>query len=206
MNLISSNTRVLVVAPHVDDEINCAGLLVRARKEKARVLVVACSACEESVPVGFDPRNIMKEFRSSCGLLGVEGKVWHYEVRHLADKRQDILEKLVDINRSYIPNVVVCPSSTDGHQDHKVIYEECFRAFRNRILLGWESPNNQRESVTNLFVTLSNDDVLEKINAWYGYKTQHHRTYFDDAFIRSLAEVRGKQCRSHQVQKRLPEG
>lgn len=189
---------VLVVAPHVDDEVNCAATLSRARREGAHIAIVACSDCAASVKEPHNVHDLIREHRESCHRLGATiGTTQDWPVRRLDDHKQDILEWLVSLRRRYGPDIVIGPSSTDWHQDHKLVYKQVMRAFRNvPWVLGWESPNNQRTAVTDVFVRLDEADLEAKLDVWRIYKTQHHREHFDAALIRSLAVVRGKQCRS----------
>jgi len=178
--------KILVIAPHADDEINCAGLLSKHRHTET--IVVAFSSCGVSA--------LPLEFERSCDVLKASTFLLDYPVRSFDKHRQSILEDLVRLREDINPTWVICPSSTDLHQDHQVIYAEVMRAFRNSALvLGWESPNNQRLARVNSFVKLDASDLARKIAAFSCYESQRHRDYFDDDFISALAVVRGKQCR-----------
>lgn len=189
--------RVLVTAPHTDDEINCAGLIARYKREKAQIFVAAFSSCDESLPKGFYTGTLIEEFHQSLQTLEADGEVYDYPVRRFSERRQRILDALIYLRTNFAPDLVLCPSATDMHQDHQVIYTETLRAFRNSsMVLGWESPNNQRAATINTFALISDEDLQQKLKAFACYKSQHHRTYFDNDFIAALALVRGKQCRS----------
>jgi len=179
--------KILVIAPHADDEINCAGLLSKYRHTD-EVSIVAFSSC--GVP------ELVDEFKQSCEIIGAQQVLYDYPVRQLGQYRQKILEELIRLRTNIDPTWVICPSSTDLHQDHQVIYAEVMRAFRNSpLVLGWESPNNQRVAKINYFAKLDASDLARKISAFSCYESQRHRDYFDDDFISALAVVRGKQCR-----------
>jgi LmbE family N-acetylglucosaminyl deacetylase len=202
--MLGKKTRLLVLAPHVDDELNCAGTIARVTAAGGTALIFACSPAYLSVPADCAGKDIVGEFHRSCGILRAEGRVGEWTVRRLGDARQEILEAFVLLARSVEPTLVLCPSSTDGHQDHRVVYLEAMRAFRNAPrLLGWESPNNQRTARIDTFVQLEASHLEDKVLAWRQYETQHHRDYFDEGMLRQLAGVRGKQCRCAS---RLAEG
>jgi LmbE family N-acetylglucosaminyl deacetylase len=192
---MSDFRKVLVLAPHVDDEIFCAGAVRRLREEGASVLIVAGSACLESVPDGISASPAY-EFAKSCELLGVESSLLDFPVRRFDEHRQEMLDMFCELNKDFAPDLVFCPSGTDGHQDHAVVHREARRAFRGVTTLGWESPNNQRVTHTDVFWAIDEADLGYKINIWRGYQSQHHRVYFNGDTIRSLATVRGHQCRS----------
>ncbi len=190
-----SFNQVLVLAPHIDDEIHCAGALHRLKSQGAEIHVFAGSLCTESIPDGIkgDP---CAEFVASCKLLKADCSTGDWPVRRFNEHRQRILDHFVDLNKTLKPNLVFCPSSDDAHQDHAVVHQEARRAFRGTTLLGWESPNNQRVIHTDVFWTFDEDSLDCKIAIWNGYQTQHHRIYFNDDTIRGLATVRGNQCQS----------
>jgi LmbE family N-acetylglucosaminyl deacetylase len=190
-----ANKRVLVLAPHCDDEIWCTGTLLRAHGEGAQIRIVACSSCTELFP--DDPGVLRREFMRSCRALDAEPAVMEWPVRRLDEHRQDILEAFVKIRDDYGPQIVLCPSSTDSHQDHDVVHAEAVRAFRDiELLLGYECPHNQRTATLDAFVAMPQMALEAKVNLWKGYKSQQYREFYDEEFIRSLAVVRGKQCKS----------
>lgn len=180
---------ILVLAPHVDDEIHCAGTLARAMQEQvAEIHIIVGSLCR--ILTGLE------ELKHSCRILEathVIPKKW--PVREFDQHRQEILDLFVSFNHDYKPDIVFCPSSADTHQDHSVFRDEAVRAFRDTTLLGWEYPNNQRQSCTNFFVPLSDKNLDTKLSVWKCYKSQRFRKYFDESLIKALAIVRGKQCR-----------
>lgn len=188
---------MLILAPHVDDEILCGGTAVRAVADGATVLVAVCSFCEESIKEPFTPQDLNNENRKACAALGIERELKNWPVRRLDEHRQDIQEWFVSLRVKYRPTIVISPSSSDFHQDHCTVFANALRAFRNvPLLLGWESPNNERmRPLANAFIEITAAQLDAKVNAWLIYKSQHHRDHFNADLIRSLATVRGKQCR-----------
>ena len=83
-----------------------------------------------------------------------------------------ILEQLVRIRKEFAPSLILCPSSTDTHQDHRVVYEECERLFRSETMLGYIHPLNMREIRPDLFVPLTRQEFETKMRAWDCYTTQ----------------------------------
>lgn len=188
-------SRVLVVAPHVDDEINCAGALLMTKDSDK--LILACSPCYESMLPGYDSGVLLREFGQAVKILQAKTEICDWPVRQLSKYRQEILERLLTTKKIFDPNVVICPSSTDVHQDHITVYEECMRAFRNvHLLLGWESPNNQRTTHTNFFVSMTEKALEKKLEVYNCYESQKFREHFDSDLFKSLAVVRGRQSRS----------
>lgn len=192
--------RVLALSPHTDDiEFGCGATLSRLHDSGATVLSIAFSAAEESVPDTF-PKDILRtEFISAHGELGItpdQCRVLTFPVRHFPRYRQEILEELVKLNKCYEPDLVLVPSTTDTHQDHKTIAEEAYRAFKKTSMWAYEVPWNQPVSRLNGFFSIHEKDLNRKLAAIASYKSQQHRTYVSPDFVRSLAVVRGSQIGS----------
>ena len=101
---------------------------------------------------------------------------------------------MVKMDKQISPELVIIPSSTDIHQDHQVIHQEALRAFRKRSILGYELPWNENRFEANYYIQLSPEALDKKCEALLAYKSQAHRNYMQEDFIRSLARVRGVQC------------
>ncbi len=195
--MFSERSRILVVGAHCDDEINCAGTLSHAQVLGAQILVVACSDCVDATPDGWESGVIRSEFLRSCESIGVKSSILEFSVRRFSEKRQQLLQELIQIRSAFEPNIVLSHSSTDGHQDHQVVHQETRRAFRGvDLFLGWEASNNQNVTHTNAFVSFDDAALESKVLAWKAYESQLFRKHYDEALLRSLAVVRGRQCRS----------
>jgi LmbE family N-acetylglucosaminyl deacetylase len=184
---------MLVLAPHVDDEVLVLGSIMRVENP----FIYALSPCYESAPNPVDRGQMAREFGVLMNRCGWDHILAQLPVRNFPAHRQEILERFVTHNKRLRPKIVLCPSSTDRHQDHRVVYEEACRAFKNTaIVLGWESPHNSKESTTNVFVEIERQALEQKIAAWGHYESQQFRTQVTPEYIRSLATVRGKQRNS----------
>jgi len=195
--MLSKKQRVLVLAPHTDDgELGCGGTIARYCREGREVYYVAFSICTRSLPEGLAPDTLAKEVAAATQVLGIPSEnliLYDYDVRRFKEFRQDILEEMVKIGRQLKPDLVFVPSPTDIHQDHQVISEEGLRAFKNTTVLGYEMPWNNLSFNTRSFSILSDEDVTTKVEALKAYKSQAHRSYINENFIRSLATTRGVQ-------------
>ena len=177
--------KVLALSPHTDDiEFACGGSISRWVKEGAKVYGASfsCGSADKS------------EFKESCKSLKIDSRLFDYPVRNFGGHRQSILDELIGLERSVKPDIILIPSSTDTHQDHQVIREEGFRAFKRHSLLGYEMPQNNISFPTNLFVKLNRNDFVAKLYALSCYKSQANRPYISGEFIESLARVRGMQA------------
>jgi N-acetylglucosamine malate deacetylase 1 len=190
-------TQALVIAPHTDDgEFGCGGTIARLVEEGTEVHYVALSIAEDSVPSGL-PRDILAtEVAKATQELGIDARhlrVERFPVRRFPELRQQILELLVDLNRTFGPDLVLLPSTTDTHQDHQVVAQEGFRAFKKTTILGYEVPWNNLTFSTNAFFFLDPRHLEAKLRSLRCYVSQLGREYVDEQFIRSLARTRGVQ-------------
>jgi LmbE family N-acetylglucosaminyl deacetylase len=189
--------RALVLCPHTDDELGCAGLILRLLERGTKVMFYALSRCEASVPPPYPENTLELECRNATAALCLPAdqvSILRYPVRHFPQHRQDILELFVKINKEMKPQLVIMPSSFDNHQDHATVYQEGFRAFKHSTMLGYELPQNLISFSNTAFVTLSEQHLRRKIEALSKYESQKFRPYTTADFISSLAKVRGMQC------------
>ena len=194
--MLKTNT-VLVLAPHTDDgEFGCGGTIAKLIKNGSRVICVSFSAAETSVLPEF-PRDILRtESRKAAMSLGVKKAdciVLDFEVRTMPENRQLILDKMIKLRKLYEPDSVFLPSTNDTHQDHLVIANEGFRAFKSSNMFAYEVPWNNLNFTTSCFVELDKETLQAKVNSLKMYKSQQHRPYANQKFIESLAMVRGVQ-------------
>ena len=189
--------KVLIVAPHTDDaEFGCGATISRMVKEGLNVYIATFSACEKSVPSQYQSDILITEFKEASKALGVKSIntfLYAYEVRIFNEKRQQILQDLIELRNNLNPDLVMIPSESDIHQDHKTIYFEAVRAFKFSSILGYEMPWNNLSFQSSSFVFLSELHILNKIKALKKYKSQSNRPYANEEFIRSLARTRGVQ-------------
>lgn len=192
--------RVLVLAPHTDDgEMGCGGTIVKLVHEGARVMYVAFSFANRSLPKGFSPGSTRKELYSATKALGIakrDVRCFDYEVREFPAKRQELLEALCALKEEFNPHLVFAPSVNDLHQDHKTVAEESRRMFKMKTVLGYEMPWNNIRFDAVSFSILKKEHIDGKIDALGLYKSQQHRPYMNREYVESLARVRGMQVSS----------
>jgi len=178
--------KILALSPHTDDiEFACGGSINRWITEGVDIHAVSFTTASAQE----------KEFSEASSILGIKNAtLLDYPVRHFGEHRQQILDEMVHLEKQVKPDLVLLPSSADTHQDHQVIREEGFRAFKRHSLIGYEMPQNNLVFPTNLFVYLDEFDVARKISALKAYKSQKDRPYITEEFIRGLAMVRGMQA------------
>lgn len=195
--ILSKIKKVLVLAPHTDDgEFGCGGTIAKLIENGSEVHYVAFSACEQSVLPQFPSDILITEVKEATRVLGIKKENLHllkYDVRTFNYKRQEILDDIIKFKKEIDPDLVFIPSLNDIHQDHATIANEAVRAFKFKNILSYEMPwNNFNFATTNFFI-LSELHIKTKIEALKKYKSQEHRPYANEEFLRSLARTRGVQ-------------
>jgi LmbE family N-acetylglucosaminyl deacetylase len=195
--------KILLLAPHTDDcEFGCGGAISRWVGEGKEIYQVAFSSCGKSLPEGQE--DILKvEIKQATAVLGLDPKnlmIFDYQVREFPRWRQRILEDMVLLHKEIKPDLVVMPSTSDTHQDHAVVREEGFRAFKDCSIIGYEMPHNNLSFNTDLFIRLNEFQLGKKIEALECYKSQGHREYANREFVESLARIRGIQIKTEYAE------
>jgi LmbE family N-acetylglucosaminyl deacetylase len=189
--------RVLVLAPHTDDgEFGCGGTIRRLVDSGAEVHYAAFSACEQSVLPQFPKDILVTEVKAATLQLGIKPENLHlfkFEVRTFNFHRQEILDEIIKLRSKINPDLVLMPSIEDIHQDHATIANEAVRAFKFTTILCYELPWNNFNFTTTCFFHLEEKYIQAKLSALQQYKSQAHRPYANEEFIRGLASTRGIQ-------------
>lgn len=191
------NKKVLVLAPHTDDgEFGCGGTIVKLIEQGNDVFYAAFSACQQSVLPQFPSDILITEVKDATKELGIKPEnliLFDYDVRTFGYRRQDILDDLIKLRSEIMPEIIFIPSLNDMHQDHKTIADEAMRAFKFSTILCYEMPWNNLTFSTSYFSILEKNHIETKVNALKKYKSQAHRPYAKEEFIKSLASIRGVQ-------------
>lgn len=194
------SNRILILSPHTDDaELGCGGFISRLIEEGKSILWIVFSTAEESLPKEFPPDTLAIEFSNVAEYFGLKSsdyKIFNFKVRKLHEKRQEVLEELVSIRKSFQPDLVIGPSLNDFHQDHSVVANEMIRAFKSSSsIICYELPWNNVRFETQLFIRLTERNLLDKIKVLQFYKSQQFvkRGYFSDDFVKGFAITRGTQ-------------
>ena len=192
--------RILILSPHTDDaELGCGGSVSRFIEEGNDIFWIVFSTAEESLPDGMSKDTLKKEFIEVARKLELSKNQYiinNYSVRRLPEKRQEILEQLIQIRSNFKPDLVIGPSLNDFHQDHAVVANEMIRAFKTTSsIICYELPWNHITFNTQLFIKLDKRFVEKKIEILKSYQSQimKKREFFSSEFVEGIAKVRGTQ-------------
>lgn len=188
----------LVLAPHTDDgEFGAGGTIARLVEEGCKVVYVALSAAEKSVPPEYPDDVLRTEVKDATAVLGIRPedlRIGHFEVRDFPAARQAILDHLIALRAEIRPDLVLLPSAHDIHQDHATVHQEGLRAFKHTTMLGYEVPWNNLVFETTAFVRLTESHVERKVEAIGRYASQHGRPYAQPESLRAQMRLRGTQA------------
>jgi LmbE family N-acetylglucosaminyl deacetylase len=214
-NLADLN-RVLVIAPHADDEVlGCGGLMARLADQGAaqRVLFMAVDGFHHyGLDGGTTYQQRHDEIVDVAKILEFEWDVV-YRDQDLIEKldtvpKRDIVDRFESEINEFEPDLVLIPSGADYDQDHVVTFDTALAALRPIApvfgkwlvpnVLVYESPKIMwwRESIPRPEAFVDITDTLErKQRALAGYATQArpspHIRSADS--VEALACLRGKE-------------
>lgn len=193
--MILDDRPILILAPHTDDgELGCGATISRLRRLGHQIYYTAFCSCDESLPPEFEPGTLKRELLAATRVLGIPHEnvdVLNFQVRKLSYRRQEVLDKLVQINRDLNPQMIFCPTEEDLHQDHAVVASEALRAFKTKTVLGYEMPWNNIRFHANYVISVTEQDIETKIRALKEYTSQHSRPYLSERYLRAHAHSRG---------------
>jgi LmbE family N-acetylglucosaminyl deacetylase len=187
---------VLCLGAHSDDiEIGAGGTILSWIESGARVSAHWCVLSAQG------PREA--EARQSAGAF-LEGAIAQViEVERFRDgyfpsARSDIKDWFEGLKARVDPDVILTHHTDDAHQDHRIVAELTTNTFRDHCVLRYEIPKWDGDlGRPNAYMPL-NAAILERklqlLND--GFASQRSKDWFDPETFRSLARLRGMECRA----------
>ncbi len=117
-----------------------------------------------------------------------------FETRRFPHFRQEILEYMIQLNRSFKPEMVFVHTHSDNHQDHGTVTEEALRAFKGVTVLGFDVLRSSYGFFPNFLVEVTAQDMECKVQALAEYKTYAAKYYFDPSITRATLIRHGAIC------------
>jgi len=175
---------VCFIGAHPDDiEIGCGALIANIAPH-TEILCVTLSDNQKNPALV----NLVEEHYRSMAVLGVPEKsivLGTFETRRFPHFRQEILEYMIQLDRSFNPDIVFVHSRADIHQDHGTVTEEALRAYRGKTVLGFDVIRSSYGFFPQFLVEVTEEDVEKKIAALQEYKTYASRYYFAPEITRA---------------------
>lgn len=182
--------RLLCLGAHSDDiEIGAGATVLRILRENPGVDVtwVVFSGNEQR---HAEARNSAELFLKACTkkslVLHSFKDAWF--PTHYAEIKSSF-EALKPLD----PDLILTHRSDDKHQDHRVISELTWNAFRSHQIWEYEIPKWDGDLATpNLYVPVEPGEVDSKIAALMSaFGTQRSKHWFDEETFRGLMRIRG---------------
>ncbi|MEM9410303.1 MAG: PIG-L deacetylase family protein [Planctomycetota bacterium] len=192
MNTISFKDvdTVLCLGAHADDiEIGCGGTLMKIIESNPNIkihwVVFSASGQRETEAV-----------QSAHGLVGnakLNVETHRFTDSYFPSQWKRIKKEFSRIRREIKPQIVFTHRLEDRHQDHRVIAEFTWNAFRDQAIFEYEIPKYEGDlGQPNVFVPLS-QTVSEEKCRWITevFQTQKDKYWFDKEVLMSLLRIRG---------------
>jgi LmbE family N-acetylglucosaminyl deacetylase len=187
--------KLLCLGAHSDDiEIGCGGTVLRLlaeRKVDVDWVVFSANAARE------------REARQAAKLFLGRAASARVVVRRFRDgyfpaefaKLKDEFEKL---KKKGSPDLILCPSRQDAHQDHRTVAELVWNTFRDHLVLEYEIPKYDGDlGAPGVFVPLEPETCRQKIRFLQeAFRSQSGRQWFREDTFWSLLRLRGIECNS----------
>lgn len=210
--------KVLVIAPHPDDEIlGCGGTMIKNIKEGNEVYV--CIVTRGYPPLFKEERTAQnKKDAIACHqFLGIKETFFLDcpSTQLETMERSEFNGKILKVVRDLVPDEVYIPHWGDMQKDHQMVAEACMVAVRPKYMpqvkrvysyetmseTAWNAPNVQNEFIPNVFVDIS-EELEDKKKALSFFSLQVSE--FPDArsleAIDALAKYRGALMNLHAAE------
>ena len=190
---------VLVLGAHPDDiEIGCGGTVLQLGERHPRLTVtwvVATGTPERQA----EARTAVELFLPDHDVELVQGDLPDGRLPAYWREAKELLEE-VAVGRSI--DLILGPSRSDSHQDHRTLAEIVPTVWRNQLVLEYEIPKLDGDLVRrNVYVPLSDEQLQRKCELLdKAFPSQHDRQWWDRELFTGLARVRGIECRARYAE------
>ena len=193
---LATTRNLLCLGAHADDiEVGCGGTLLRLLDEKKDL-----SICW----VVFSARDARaEEARASAeAMIGRTASkeiiVRSYRDGFFPGRWSEIKTDLHEIAERFSPDLIFAPRLEDRHQDHRVLAELAWNAFRDHLILEYEIPKYEGDlGSPNFFVPLTEEACRRKVRSVIdGFPSQREKRWFTDDTFWALLRLRGVESNS----------
>jgi LmbE family N-acetylglucosaminyl deacetylase len=187
---------VLCLGAHADDiEIGCGGTLLKLIEQRPDIIVhwVVFSATP--------PR--AREAKRSAGIFLKGAAAKNVVIKNFRDSyfpfMGDRIKKFVaQLGRDVSPDLIFTHHRKDLHQDHRLLAELTWNAFRNHLILEYEIPKYDGDmGAPNAYVHLTKDMAQKKVRRiCEQFQTQTTKQWFSEDTFLALLRLRGIESNS----------
>ncbi len=187
---------ILCLGAHPDDiEIGCGGTLLELLASRAEVhvdWVVLAVAADRREEAQCAARRFLENARESH--LGLHG----FEDGFLPHLGREVKRRFEEMKGLADPDLIFTHWRGDAHQDHRLVNELTWNTFRDHLILEYEIPKYDGDlGRPTLYLPLSGKTLEEKISIVVEcHRSQAEKDWFEPEVFRSLARLRGMECRA----------
>jgi LmbE family N-acetylglucosaminyl deacetylase len=206
--------RILVIAPHADDELlGCGGMLLRAREEGHTIAWLLVTSIQDGFSWGENKiQERVSEISQVREGLGILPKHFYNLMFVPAEldsvSQKSIYEKISDAITNFEPDDIFIPHFGDIHSDHKLVFAlsaSCSKWFRYPFIkrvFSYETVSETDFSlrpseafIANYYINISGY-LDKKIELMKIYKSEFRAHPFprSEEVLQSLARLRGAQA------------
>jgi len=195
LGLLGRPVHLVAVGAHPDDiEIGCGGTLLKladAVPELTADFVIATGS-----PLRLEEaRRGAELFLPGCQVTITSAELPDGRLPSYWNETKELLEATA---RGRRPDLVLAPSRTDAHQDHRLLAELAPTVWRDHLVLQYEIPKWDGDfSRPWLYVDLAEEQLREKVARLHkAFPSQVPHDWFDEEVFAGLARLRGMECRA----------
>jgi LmbE family N-acetylglucosaminyl deacetylase len=182
---------ILCLGAHSDDiEIGCGGTILRLLERNPRLNFYW-------VVFSSSPRRKREALAAARLFLGTAVRP-HVVIRSFRDsffphEWKGIKEFFESIGKRFQPDLIFTHYRNDLHQDHRIISDLTWNAFRDHLILEYEIPKYDGDlGSPNFFVDLDAAACEKKIhNIMASFRSQSGKQWFTEDTFRALLRIRG---------------
>jgi len=192
-----SPLKILCLGSHCDEiEIGCGGTLLNLVQSRRGRIVVRWVVFSSTAERENEARRSALAFLKRAKQKSIV--IQHFEDSFFPYKGGEIKKFMQTVSRGFSPDIVFTHYRNDLHQDHRLISELTWNAFRDHWILEYEVPKYDGDLGTpNFFVPLREAICHNKIDHVVRYyKSQQSKNWFSRETFLSLLHLRGIECNS----------
>src|SRR5215813_12002451 len=192
-----SPLKILCLGSHCDDiEIGCGGTLLKLIQSRRGNIIVHWVVFSSTAERENEARCSAQAFLKHAKQKSIV--IQHFEDSFFPYSGGEIKKFMQALSRGFSPDLIFTHYRNDLHQDHRLIAELTWNAFRDHWILEYEVPKYDGDlGSPNLFVPLKEAICHNKVDQVVRYyKSQRSKNWFTRETFLSLLRLRGIECNS----------
>jgi LmbE family N-acetylglucosaminyl deacetylase len=126
-----SKQKVLLIAPHTDDEVVAVGGCLSLHQNVGSEVMVAYVTSNSNAPQESISYKRMLEAKKVAEYLGFDYKFLEYPDGKVSLHEKELGQDITDLINKFRPEAFYCPFPSDHHRDHQAVSSACNIALNN---------------------------------------------------------------------------